>query len=78
MRNWKTGWKTGYSSTLDFWLYSVYFTYTRRKARWTPSGGPTAGRNFAGPSAMTILNAGWKKSLEHPANYRKVAKENRS
>ena len=21
-------WKTGYSSTLDFWQYSVYFTYT--------------------------------------------------
>ncbi len=28
MRNWKTGWKTGYSSLLDFWQYSVYFTYT--------------------------------------------------
>ena len=22
-------WKTGYSSTLDFWQYSVYFTYTQ-------------------------------------------------
>ena len=27
MRNWKTGRKTGYSSTSDFWQYSVYFTY---------------------------------------------------
>ncbi len=23
-------WKTGYSSTLNFWQYSVYFTYTRK------------------------------------------------
>ena len=26
-RNWKTGRKTCYSSTSDFWQYSVYFTY---------------------------------------------------
>ena len=28
MRNWKIGWKSGYSSTHDFWEYNVYFTYT--------------------------------------------------
>lgn len=26
------GWKTGYSSTLDFWQYGVYFPYTQRGA----------------------------------------------
>ncbi len=26
--NWISGWKTGYSVTLDFWQYSFYFAYT--------------------------------------------------
>ena len=26
-----SSWKTGYSSTLNFWQYSVYFTYTLRE-----------------------------------------------
>ena len=24
-----SNWKTGYSNTLNFWQYSVYFTYTQ-------------------------------------------------
>ena len=28
LRNCKTGWKSCYSSTSEFWQYSVYFTYT--------------------------------------------------
>lgn len=27
--NWLRKWKTGYSSTQDFWRYSVYFTNTQ-------------------------------------------------
>jgi len=26
-----SSWKTGYSNTLNFWQYSVYFTYTLRE-----------------------------------------------
>jgi len=33
--NWVNGWKTTCSMTLSFWLYSVYFTYTRTAFRLT-------------------------------------------
>ena len=38
-RNWKTGCKSCYSSTLEFWHYSVYSTYTPQSSLRNTRGG---------------------------------------